>query len=143
MPYRYLEEIATADIAFCAWGDTVEEMFISASDALLNIMVDNLEAVRGKREILFELEHEELDILLFNFLNEIVFQKDAQRLLLRVSSLTILSGDSCHRLCARAMGEELDRDRHRLLLDIKAVTLHRLNVRQTDRGWEATVVVDI
>ena len=34
-------------------------------------------------------EHEEIDLLLFNFLNELIFYKDARLLLLRVSTLTI------------------------------------------------------
>ena len=45
MPYQFLEHIAIADAAFQAWGETVEEMFIAASDAIINIMVDNLDAV--------------------------------------------------------------------------------------------------
>ena len=33
MPYRYRDDIATADAAFEAWGDTEEEMIIAAADA--------------------------------------------------------------------------------------------------------------
>jgi SHS2 domain-containing protein len=44
---------------------------------------------------------------------------------------------------AEARGEPLDPARHRLLADVKAVTLHRLRVERTVRGWEASVVLDI
>ena len=44
---------------------------------------------------------------------------------------------------AEARGEPLDPLRHRLQADVKAVTLHRLRVEQTARGWEASVVLDI
>jgi SHS2 domain-containing protein len=38
MPFRFLEEIATADVAFKAWGDTLQELFISSAAALLGTM---------------------------------------------------------------------------------------------------------
>ena len=35
MPYHYLDDVATADIAFEACGQSKEEMFIAAADALI------------------------------------------------------------------------------------------------------------
>jgi SHS2 domain-containing protein len=40
-------------------------------------------------------------------------------------------------------GEELDMNRHDLVVDVKAVTLHQFRVEKTDRGWEAFVILDI
>ena len=45
MPYEFLENIATADIAFHAWGDDLEEVFESAGNTVVNTMIDNLEAI--------------------------------------------------------------------------------------------------
>ena len=39
MPFRFQDEIATADVAFEAWGETQEELFISGAAALLRTMV--------------------------------------------------------------------------------------------------------
>jgi SHS2 domain-containing protein len=33
--------------------------------------------------------------------------------------------------------------RHRLRMDVKAVTLHRFALKETDQGWEAFVILDI
>ncbi|MBD0304867.1 MAG: archease, partial [Tolypothrix sp. T3-bin4] len=33
MPYEFLDDVATADIAFRAWGKDLEELFIAAGDA--------------------------------------------------------------------------------------------------------------
>ncbi|MGO9315027.1 MAG: archease [Syntrophobacteraceae bacterium] len=33
MPFEFHDEIATADVAFEAWGQTIEEMFIAAAEA--------------------------------------------------------------------------------------------------------------
>ncbi len=41
MPYQFVDEIATADIAFEAWGEDLEEMLAAAADATMNVMVSD------------------------------------------------------------------------------------------------------
>jgi SHS2 domain-containing protein len=143
MPYRYLEDIAIADVAFEAWGATREELFSAAADALMNVMVEDLTAIRRVAELTVSLEDSDLEFLLFNFLNELVFYKDSRRLLLRVSSLAITLQGDLFSLQASLYGEEADRLRPSLNADVKAVTMHRFKVEQTEKGWRASVVLDI
>lgn len=143
MNYRYLDDIATADVAFEAWGKDIEELFIASADATMNVMVNDLKTIGRKKEIRFELVHEELDLLLFNFLNEFLFYKDSQRLLLRVKKLTIKRQNSKHILAAIVSGEELNSKRHQLQVDVKAVTLHKFSVERTGDRWKANVILDI
>jgi len=142
-PYRYLEEIATADVAFEAWGATPEETFLAAADATLNTMVEEIGTVAPLERRVFSLAAESLDLLLFELLQELVYHKDAERLLLRVRDLRIEETGSGYRLHANAIGETIDRGRHPLLADVKAVTLHRLSVEKTPSGWRAVVVLDV
>ena len=67
MPYHYLDDVAIADIAFEAYGESKEEMFIAASDALMNVMVEDLVTITERlwREI--SVESENLEMLLFQF----------------------------------------------------------------------------
>ena len=134
MPYNYLQEIAIADVAFEAWDETPDKMFSAAADALMNVMVDDLSQIRHAESIDISLEHEEMDLLLFGFLNEFIFYKDARLLLLRVSSLTIHQIDNLFSLHASLYGEKLDPARHHLNVDVKAVTLHRFAVEQSEQG---------
>ncbi|HTP64985.1 MAG TPA: archease [Geobacteraceae bacterium] len=143
MPYRFLEDIAIADVAFEATGRNREELFISAADALLNVMVDDPATVRLLEQVEFRVEEKELDMLLFNFLNELVFFKDARQLLLRVSAVEFRRSGGSFGLSARAGGERPDPARHPLIVDVKAVTLHRFRVEKKRRGWRAEVVLDI
>ena len=55
----------------------------------------------------------------------------------------ILKDKDIYHLTAEATGEKLNPLRHELLVDVKAVTLHRFTVKQTPEGWEATVILDI
>lgn len=143
MPYRFLEDIATADVAFEAWGATREELFAACASALLATMVAVPEEVGRRRELAFRLEHGELDLLLFDFLGELVFYKDARRWLLHADEVRIEGAEGGFRLETLARGEEIDPKRHKLLVDVKAVTLHRLRVVCEEGIWRATVVLDI
>lgn len=143
MPYRFLEDIATADIAFEATAPTLEELFRTAADATMNVMVEELESIHYREEREFRLVNEELDLLLFNFLQELIYYKDSESLLLRVTEVNIQAKDSSHWLQARAQGERLDVNLHRTRVDVKAVTLHRFRLEKTDKGWEALVILDI
>ena len=143
MPYRYLEDLATADVAFEAWGGTVEEMFVAAAHATMNVMVRELSTVVPRVRKSLRVEEEELDLLLFQLLQELIFYKDAERLLLLVESVRIGKSRERYQAVAEAAGEELNPERHDLIVDVKAVTLHRFKVEETARGWEALVILDI
>lgn len=143
MPFRFLDEIATADVAFEAWGETREELFSSAAAALLRTMVAEPDEVEFREELTIRMEHPELDLLLCSFLQELVFLKDARRLLLHAAALQIGERDGLSVLEAVVRGEEIDHRRHRLLVDVKAVTLHRLRVAFEDQTWRGTVVLDV
>ncbi len=143
MPFEYIDEIAIADAAFRAWGKTIEEMFLAACDALLGVMVEGLETIEPAEERQIEIGSSALDMLLFNLLQEIIFFKDAEQLLLRIQKLTVSSRDAQYVATATARGEPIDRGRHELLVDVKAVTLHRFQVEQIPEGWESFVILDI
>ena len=143
MPYEFLEDIATADIAFSAWGKDLEETFIAASDATMNVMVEDLDSIQPleKREV--RLQNEALDMLLFDLLQELVYYKDSEKLMLRIHQIKIKRDDGLHVLEAIALGEKLDPNRHQTRADVKAVTLHRFELVETDQGWKAAVILDI
>ena len=93
MPYEYLEEIGTADIAFEATGRDLPELFRDAADATTNVMIDNIEAIQPRETRQIELSNEKLDMLLFDLLQELIFLKDAERLILRMRQLEIEEKD--------------------------------------------------
>jgi len=143
MPYAFVDELTLADIAFRAWGRDLEETFVAAADAVMNAMVEDLDAIQPRDTRTLSVEHEARDLLLFNFLQELIYYKDAEQLLLRVQQLRLADDTQPYTLHATAVGEPIDPHRHRMRVDVKAVTLHRFSLTQTERGWEATVILDI
>jgi len=143
VPYKYLEEIGTADIAFEATGGDLPELFTAAADATMNVMIENLDAIEPRAKRRFELKNDAIDMLLFDFLQELIYFKDAELLLLRVHKMQIDEKDGHYFLNAATEGEPLDVARHEQRADVKAVTLHDFQVEKNDGGWKATVLLDI
>ena len=143
MSYRFIEDIAIADVAFEAWGDDLAGVLASAAEATLNVMVSDLDSVASRDRRTVNLEAEEPDLLLFDFLQEVIFFKDAHRLLLRPENVVAEAREGIFTVTADLVGEELDMERHDLVVDVKAVTLHRFVVERVDGRWRAFVVLDI
>ena len=76
-------------------------------------------------------------------LNELIYHKDTEQLLLRVREVRISQADGQWSLSGKARGENLDPARHQQRADVKAVTLHQFNLEQTEQGWSAQVILDI
>ena len=143
MPYHYLEDIGTADIAFEATGRDLPELFRGAADATTNVMIDNIEAIQPRETRQIKLSNDKVDMLLFDLLQELIFLKDAERLLLRIREIQIGEGDQTYFVKATAEGEPLDAERHHQRADVKAVTLHDFAVERTESGWKTRVLLDI
>ena len=80
MRYRLIEGIARADIAFEAYGRPQEELFNNCAIALFEIMVDTT-TVKPIKNYELGIKNQELEELLFDFLEELVFLKDAKNML--------------------------------------------------------------
>ena len=140
--FTFLPNVALADIAFAVRADSLASLFESAARALTEVMVDRRSLVaRVEKEV--ELGPASVDILLYDFLTELIVMKDVDSLLFKEFNVSITSGKES-RLKCKMRGEEIDRDRHLLRNDAKAVTMHMFGVKKSRGGrWEATVVLDI
>ncbi len=135
-------EGATSDLAFEARGPTPEAVFGAAARALLAATVEDPQAVRRRERCALTLEEPDLELLLLRFLNELVYLRDAEGLLLHPDRVAI-ERDGAVRLRAALAGERIDRRRHALASEVKAATAHGLRVAPSPEGWVATVTLDV
>jgi len=135
--YEYIEH--TGDLGFKAYGTTREALFSHAAEAFFEALV-RLETVQEKEERLIEVEADALDELMVGWLSELLFLFDTETLLLRRFEITHMKDRS---LKATVSGELTDPTRHEIKTGIKAVTYHRLYVKQRAGIWEAQVILDI
>ncbi len=140
MAYKFFDH--TADVLFEAGGKNLGELFEAAGLATEETQVD-LKGVGQKVEKSLELENKNLDMLLFDFLQELIFLKDAELLLFSWIKVSVKEGKGKYTLKAELKGEKIDPNKHELKVDVKAVTLHRFEVKKTPKGWFARVILDI
>lgn len=143
MPYRFVEGFAIADVTFEATGKTLEELFESAGKAVTNSMVSDLATVEKKITKKFTLKAENEEKLLHDFLQEVVYYKDAETLLFNGYSLKIKKEAKGYSLEATLKGEHLDMKKHDLIVDVKAVSWHMFKLEKTKEGWKALAILDV
>lgn len=140
VPFRFLDDVAIADVAFEAKGRTLSALFESCARALTEVMVDR-RSVTPRRVKRITLTAENAENLLYDFLTDLIIRKDVDSILFRDFRVSL--DKSGGRLECVARGDVIDRKRHRLRNDVKAVTTHLFGIRRSDRGYSATVVLDI
>ncbi len=139
--YRFLEDVAIADIAFEAYGKNLSELFENAALVIFELSAD-LNTVDAKKKLEFALENEKIDNLLYDFLSEILFLKDSKYMVFKKAGVSITE-DKEYKLEAVLEGDAINPQKQKLENDIKAVTMHMFEVKKVKDNWKATVVVDI
>ena len=129
----------TADIGLRIRAETLPRLFEEAARAMFSAMVANLNAVRPLQEVALRVEGDDREELLFDWLDELLYRFDADRLAF-CEFYVELDGDG---LRATVRGEPIDTKRHQFDADIKAITYHGLKVEEQDDGWMAEVIVDV
>jgi SHS2 domain-containing protein len=142
MPYRFIEGYTMADVAFEATGKTLEEMLEGAAKALTNSMVSDLSVIESKTSVSIRLESRDEERLLHDFLQELIFYKDAENLIFNEYSIKVSKKAGGYLLEAQMRGEEIDMKKHDLVVDVKAVSWHRYNVEKKEE-WKAFVILDV
>lgn len=129
----------TADLGIRIRAGDLNSLFAEAGRALFAVIVHDFSDIQTVNTVEFEVRGKETDFLLLDWLCELLFTFESRGLLLSEFSVRI----DDHGLTATAEGEPLDHARHRLEHEVKAITYHGLQVKQTDDGWLAEVIVDI
>src|SRR5439155_27271558 len=96
-------------------------------------------SVRPLHQVEVRLKGTDREYLLFDWLKELLYRFDAEHLLFGRFEVHVTPDG----LTGKAWGEPLDRARHELGHEVKAITYHGLKVEQTPDGWLAEVIVDI
>jgi SHS2 domain-containing protein len=128
-----------ADIGVRGRGDTQAEAFAQAGVALTAVVTEPADV--HEREIVeIVCEGEDPEVLLFEWLNALVFEMATRGLLFTRHEVVVEGG----RLTARAFGEPVDVPRHRPAVEVKGATMTGLRVaREADGSWVAECVVDV
>lgn len=129
----------TADLGLRIRAADLDTLFKEAAEALFETIVEELQTVRPERRVDVTLTGADREYLLFDWLKELLYLFDAEHLLLSKFAVQVTDQG----LTGTAWGEPIDRSRHHLEHEVKAITYHGLRVEHTADGWLAEFIVDI
>ena len=137
MPYECFDQ--TGDIGVALQSETLRGLFADASAAFSD-SITALGRIEPKRPEEVDVDAPELDLLLVDFLSELLYRFDTRGWLTRDAELDLHEKDGGWSLQGTLRGERLDPGRHPIKHTIKAVTYQRLHVEQRGGVWTARVV---
>ena len=133
---RFEELDHTADVGIRAYGKTFDELFANAAAGMFSLITD-LEAVKPVGEYEVKVQSKDAKALLFDFLSELLFVHETEKVLLSEFDVAIRE----LAVEAKVRGERIEKGRHPLHLAVKAVTYHEMIV-DPEKGV-AQVIFDI
>ncbi len=143
--YEFLEGY-TADVAFIAYGDTIDEVFANAAEALTEIQTD-VSKVDPAECINVTVEGYDMENLLKRWLEELLYYRDVRGMFFSRFEVTIREieqeGEKILQLSGRICGEKFDPDKHTSKVEVKAISYHDMRVGKKDNIFFARVLVDI
>jgi len=129
----------TADIGIIAYGNTKEEAFEVAAEAMFDLICP-LDKVEDKERFDIEVDAEDLESLLVTWLNELLYVFDVKKLIFKKFNVTLIGNNQ---LISHCFGEKFDPKKHEIIREIKAVTYNLLKIENKDNQWMIQVVFDI
>ena len=136
-PYHAFDH--TADLGLAITGASESDLFSNAAFAVFDIITD-LERVESREMRRIIVAGDDREDLLINFLREVLYLYNGERWLLKKARIIRIGEKD---LEAEALGEPFDDRKHEICKEIKAVTYHQVEVRQTNAGWTARVIFDV
>jgi SHS2 domain-containing protein len=127
-PYRIIDH--TADIGIEADGDSLEQAFEHVALGMFETISDGSE-VEILTTVSVKAEAEDLEELLVNYLTELLYLYDVEGVLFGEFEVEIFELGGSYELEGEARGEMFIVGKHNYPIEIKAVTYHMLEVKET------------
>lgn len=129
----------TADVGIIAYGADVKELFSNAALALFSLITEP-ESVEEKLHLDLEVSSEDIDSLLVEWLNELIYLFDAKHILFSRFDIESLTHNQLKATC---YGESFDPMKHKIKIGVKAATYHMLKIDKNGDGCKAQIILDI
>ena len=136
-PFEIIDH--TADIGIIAYGTDIKQVFANAALGIFSLMA-KLDDIKedAQRDLVLSAEDEE--VLLVEWLNELIYIFDVEHIVFKRFEIDKLSGNQ---IKARCFGQKIKPGQHKLKREIKAATYHMLRISKSNSNYEVQVIFDI
>ncbi len=140
--FRFLEH--TADVQIESWGPTLEEAFSQTALSLMATITPNINIISPTIQKIMEIEAEDKESLLFDFLSEFLYIFDVEDLVFsEISVETITKKQEKYYLKAILKGEVFNKNIHEIGTEVKAITYSFMEINENKENVNIKVVFDI
>jgi len=140
--FRFLEH--TADVQIESWGSTLEEAFSQTALSLMATITPNINIISPNIQKIMEIEAEDKESLLFDFLSEFLYIFDVEELVFsEISVETIMKKQEKYYLKAILKGETFNKIVHEIGTEVKAITYSFMEINENKENVNIKVVFDI
>lgn len=140
MVFSYLDHIS--DIYIHVYNDTLEGMFEEAAIASFDVIMETSKVYR-KTIINVELDADDLEQLLYKWIDHLLYIFDAKSFAISKTKVIINKKKTHLSLTAKIFGESYAPKKHGQKVAIKAMTYSLMRISQKEGHWEAYFVLDI
>jgi SHS2 domain-containing protein len=140
MSYHFLDH--TGDVAVRLRAASLDALFADAARALTATLTETAD-IKPVVRLELSLEAASLDLLLVDWLNELVYRFDVDRLVVAHADTCVREAGDAWCVDATVSGEPLDEARHSVRALVKGVTYHQLSIGEANGTFEVTVVFDV
>ena len=132
----------TGDVGVNVHARSLELLFADAASALTDTITDH-RLVVASRSTSIELSATAVDLLLVDWLNDLIYRFETAGLLVARVNVAVMEHAGEWTVRGSARGERLDPTRHPIGTLVKAATYHALEVVRSGDEWHATFVLDV
>jgi len=142
MSFKFLEGIATADVAIEATGKTLEEAFAEVAIAMFEVQTDT-KRIKPTISKEIKIKSEDKKSLLFDWLSKLIYLRDVERMFFSEFDVKIKGVDGKFKLVAKAYGEKIDFEKHQLKIEVKGVSYTQMEIEEKLKKCRIVVVLDV
>ncbi len=138
MRFKFLEDIATADVAFEAYGKTLEEAFANSALAMFEVQTD-VGKVKPNISKDVEIVSENKESLLFDWLSELLYLRDIENMFFSKFEIKIEKNKK-FKLTGKIYGEKIEG--HELRTEVKGVSYQLMEIEEKEEV-KVRVILDV
>jgi SHS2 domain-containing protein len=143
MPDWFREIDHTGDVGIRITAPTRTVLFERAALGTFRVLTD-LKTVQASEETHVAVDGHDPEALMVRWLSELNYRHTVDEALFSAFAVeSIEEANDGLTLTATAHGEPIDPTRHTVYTEIKAVTFHGMDIRETDDGWAVQVIFDM
>ncbi len=132
----------TADVGIEVEAQSLQDLFEESAYGMFSIICENLDEVECKEYVEGSVQGEDLNELMYNFLENLLFLFETKLILLKDVQVKIHEG-KVWTLEFKACGEPVKKGKHRIATGIKSPTYHQMKVGKNDGKYIARIIFDV